>query len=672
MGDFLPGDRPLWGIRHWAQLAITLVATLALVVGGMHLLTPAEPTTAGDRAPSDAQAVAATASAVFAGTALASDGTLSAEARSANIPSDPVAGWDLPTTDGRSAQLVLPAGLGAGEHTPAGQVVYPDRGAGFSVIAENQGSGGRTITRIPHQVTNTATAPRNSAAATSADGQVLPMVPMFLRTPANTVMLAHTSGIITLNQATPAATTIATIAAPQARDSHGRVVPSAFVTQQIRPGLYLLAQVIHPDAATVWPVYADPCFSCMVDSVVSAAHTVADATVVGAKAVGNFVKNNPLESAEIIGGSVLMVTGVGTGFGASLVLSGTTGLVQKAAAADPTNQVLAAAGDVLEVTNYISPARSVQKGLTAIAERGAQKLGDDLAEGALRDVAAAKPVTPTPSPQLTNDIAGALTPKPGVDTPAVPTGPPAANTVGTEPLGQANALPPKLPYYEGPNGPRSLPKGCKLDCGDTTTVPVGVYDETEMPGHFHANLDTTARGSAPEEFTRTTPAQAGRNRYAAQKGHPRVGKDGNVLHEWSPASSEQGGQGADIHVLPKDESDIERDIFRSVFQHQGVKVGDQFSTAYRAEDGQTRCVRCAIDHRQDTAADAARAQAQASAREANNASNRGNASRTNVTNNTQDTTSRHGGSRNNSHGSKSGGKKNKKQSTNKKHRKGQK
>lgn len=63
MGDFLPGDRPLWGIRHWAQLAITLVATLALVVGGVHLLTPAEPTTAGDRAPSDAQAVAATASA---------------------------------------------------------------------------------------------------------------------------------------------------------------------------------------------------------------------------------------------------------------------------------------------------------------------------------------------------------------------------------------------------------------------------------------------------------------------------------------------------------------------------------------------------------------------------------------------------------------------------------
>ncbi len=117
------------------------------------------------------------------------------------------------------------------------------------------------------------------------------MMPMFLRTPADTVMLAHTDGIITVNQATPAATTIATIAAPQARDSHGRVVPSTFVTQQIRPGLYLLAQVIHPDAATAWPVYADPCFSCMVDSVVSAAHTVADATVVGAKAVGTFVKS---------------------------------------------------------------------------------------------------------------------------------------------------------------------------------------------------------------------------------------------------------------------------------------------------------------------------------------------------------------------------------------------
>lgn len=420
MGDFLPGDRPRWGVRWWAQLAVTLVAALALVVGGVHWLTPPEPSGGSDHAPSEAQSIATAASAAFAGTALASDDALSAAARSANIPTDPVAGWDLPTTDGRRVQLVLPAGLGAGETTADGQVVYPDRGAGFSVIAENKGTGGRTITRIPGPATN-------ASGAATADGQALPTVPMFLRTPADTVMLAHTDGTITVNQATPAATTIATIAAPQARDSHGTLVPSAFVTQQIRPGLYLLAQVIHPDAATAWPVYVDPCISAC-DAFTHASTSGANGAALQAagSALVTGIKNNPVESAEIIGGGALVVTGVGSGFGASLVLSGTTGLVQKAAAADPTNQLLGAAGDALEVTNYISPARSIQKGVTAAVERGAQKFGDDVAEGALRDATVVKPVTPTPSPQLANDIAGAATPKPGVSTPKIPTGPPSA------------------------------------------------------------------------------------------------------------------------------------------------------------------------------------------------------------------------------------------------------
>ncbi|MFL0243597.1 hypothetical protein [Mycobacterium sp. SMC-17] len=622
--------------------------------------------------------MAATASAAFAGTALASDGTISAAARSANIPSDPVAGWDLPTTDGRSAQLVLPAGLGAAEPTPTGQVVYPDRGAGFSVIAENQGAGGRTITRIPQPMANTATSPGTSAAATSADGQVLPMVPMFLRTPADTVMLAHASGIITLNQATPAATTIATIAAPQARDSHGRDVPSAFVTQQIRPGLYLLAQVIHPDAATVWPVYADPCFSCMVDSVVSAAHTVADATVVGAKAVGNFVKNNPLESAEIVGGSVLMVTGVGTGFGASLVLSGTTGLVQKAAAADPSNQVLAAAGDALEVTNYISPARSLQKGLTAIAERGAQKLGDDLAEGALRDVAAVKPVTPTPSPQLANDIAGPLTPKPGAGTPAVPTGPPAGPLRSPDgrypvelPIGP---VPPKTDYRP-PSF--SQPAGTRNDCGHTCENPATIYSQEWTPGTFNNKLSAIDEGRAPVTLNRETDKPTiDANRYGATSKAP--------SHKWwqrdedplasSQQSTANGGTESRVEHVPAWEGPRESEQILKTFKDQNIGHGDPYDRVFRGNDGQVRCARCAIDRRngQDAAADAARARAQANAREATNGPSRGNASQTNVTNNTQDSTSRRNENRGNKHGSRNGGKKNKKQSTNKKRRKGQK
>ncbi|BBZ78471.1 HNH endonuclease [Mycolicibacterium anyangense] len=435
MNGFLPGDRPWWSTSRWWQPAFAMIVVVALTVAGLHWLAPVaspdHPVTAEKPSPADAQTMASTASSAFTGTAMASDDTLSAAARSANIPTDPVAGWDLPTTDGRRVQLVLPAGLGAGEPTPDGQVVYPDRGAGFSVIAENKGTGGRTITRIPKPAANATAA---SGAAT-ADGQALPTVPMFLRTPPDTVMLAHTDGTITVNQATPAATTIATIAAPQARDSHGTPVPSAFVTQRIRPGLYLLAQVIRPDAATVWPVYADPCISAC-DAFTHASTSGANGAALQAagSALVTGIKNNPVESAEIIGGGALMVTGVGSGFGASLVLSGTTGLVQKAAAADPTDQMLGLAGDALEVTNYISPARAVQKGLTAVVERGAQKIGDDVAEGALRDATVVKPVTPTPSPQLANDIAGAATPKPGVSTPKIPTGPPstAPTVTGTK------------------------------------------------------------------------------------------------------------------------------------------------------------------------------------------------------------------------------------------------
>ncbi|MGJ6127069.1 hypothetical protein QN239_31255 [Mycolicibacterium sp. Y3] len=619
--------------------------------------------------------MAAAASAAFAGTALASDDTLSPAARSANIPADPVAGWDLPTTDGRRVQLVLPAGLGAAEHTPAGQVVYPDRGAGFSVIAENQGAGGRTITRIPQPVmTGAATTPAAKATTTtSADGQVLPMVPMFLRTPPDTVMLAHTNGIITLNDATPAATTIATIAAPQARDSHGTVVPSAFVTQQIRPGLYLLAQVIHPDATTVWPVYADPCFSCMLDSVASAAQSVADATVVGAKAVGNFVKNNPLESAEIIGGSVLMVTGVGTGFGASLVLSGTTGLVQKAAAADPTNQLLAAAGDTLEVLNYVSPARSIQKGVTAAAERSVQKL-DDLAENALRDVNTVKPVTPTPSPQLANDIAGTLTPKPGVGTPA------AANAPPVTPLRSADDRIPLEPPPFGPVRPPtdykppsvSQPAGTRNDCGDVCENPATIYSQEWTPETYDNKLSGIENGQSSATVHRETDqAQIDRNRRAAQNGVPKGGRD-YVLEEDNPASTKEGGQGARLTYTPKWEGDREGNQLQRTYRDQEINDGDPYDRVFRGDDGKVRCAPCAIDRRnQQQSADAARARAQANAREANDASNQGNASKTNVTNNTQDTTSR-AEHRNNKHGSNNGSKKKKKQSTNKKHRKGQK
>lgn len=40
MRDYVPDHRPFWGVRHWVQLAITLVATLALVIGWVQWLTP--------------------------------------------------------------------------------------------------------------------------------------------------------------------------------------------------------------------------------------------------------------------------------------------------------------------------------------------------------------------------------------------------------------------------------------------------------------------------------------------------------------------------------------------------------------------------------------------------------------------------------------------------------
>jgi hypothetical protein len=652
-----------------------LIVTAALTVGGVHWRAPVQSSPdrpGGPPADAHSQSIASAASEAFAGTAFASDDTLSAAARSANIPADPVAGWDLPTTDGRRVQLVLPAGLGPGEPTPEGQVVYPDRGAGFSVIAENKGAGGRTITRIPGPTTN-ATA----SGVVNADGQALPTVPMFLRTPVDTVMLAHTDGTITVNQATPAATTIATIAAPQARDSHGTAVPSAFVTQRIRPGLYLLAQVIHPDEATVWPVYVDPCISAC-DAFTHASTSGANGAALQAAgtALVTGIKNNPVESAEIIGGSALVVTGVGSGFGASLVLSGTTGLVQKAAAADPTNQMLGAAGDVLEVTNYISPARAVQKGVTAAAERGAQKFGDGLAEGALRDATAVKPVTPTPSPQLVNDIAGAATPKPGVGTPAAANAPPAGPLRSTDdriPLEPPPFGPVRPPTeYKPPSV--SQPAGTRNDCGDVCDNPATIYSQEWTPQTYNNKLSAIENGQSSVTVHRETDqTQIDRNRRAAQSGVPSVKR--YVRDEDNRASTKEGGTGARIEYTPRWEGNREGGQLSRTYDEQGIGDGDPYDRVFRGDDGQVRCAPCAIDRRnQQGAADTARSRAQASAREANNAPNQTNAAQTNVTNNTQDTASGH----NDKHGSGSSkknsdsSKKKKKQSTNKKHRKGQK
>lgn len=388
---------------------------IAAIVAAIIDLNPTS--SAPPAAQSAAESFASAATAAFAGTELSSNPNLTAAQRSAGIPTDPVASWDIPTSGGRHVQLVLPGGLGAGQVTPGGQVVYPDRGAGFDVMAENTGTSRRTITRIP------------SAPAPSVSGiQPLPVVTMFVRTPVDTVMFARTDGVLTVNEATPEKKPIAAIAPAAARDAHGAVVPSGFVTTKIKPGLYLLSQVIKLAPDTAFPVYADPAWlDSVVDTVVSASNTAV-----------NFVKANPVESIEIVAGGVMVATGVGTGFGVGLIADGATSLVQKAGEATG-NTGLQAFGGGMEVLGYLSPTHALRKGLTNIAEREVEQLGkkelDDVATGALGhadDVTVIKPVTPSAPPKLPDPAAAKpadLPTTPGVDTPKIPTGPPSSGTV---------------------------------------------------------------------------------------------------------------------------------------------------------------------------------------------------------------------------------------------------
>ncbi|SHQ67408.1 HNH endonuclease [Mycobacteroides abscessus subsp. abscessus] len=371
---------------------------------------------------------------------ISGDAVLAPEQRSVGIPADTTAGWDLPTTDGRTMQLVPPGGLGAGQVTDAGQVVYPDAGAGFDVLAENTAIGKRMVTRI--------SGPDKTRTVT-----------MFVRTPADTVMLAHTNGFLTVNAATPQAQTVAMFAPSEVRDTKGAIVPSAYITQQLAPNLYLLSQVISPDASTAWPVYADPfgfdipnpitAAKNAISTVASAGEQLVDKAVQvaapavksfaaanaqlasqawsGIKAGANYVKENPLEFAQIVGGTALVATGVGTGFGAGLITSGVSGLVSKEAAANPDNKWLQGAAVVAEAATYIGPGGITKKGLqeaASLAKGGVENLAQKaMPKLTTKADDAAKAVVPTPPARLADEVAAAKPAAPG-ETPKAPNAPP--------------------------------------------------------------------------------------------------------------------------------------------------------------------------------------------------------------------------------------------------------
>ncbi|MGV0809829.1 GH-E family nuclease [Mycolicibacterium setense] len=341
-------------------------------------------------------------------------------------------------------------------------------------MAENTATGTRTVARISDPA-----GPR--------------MVTTFVRTPADTVMLAHTNGYLTINKATPTAETVGMFSPAETRDATGKLVPSSYVVKQLAPQLYVLAEVIDPRPDTAWPVYVDPplhlsgaggaplpqgfldsftnTVSSLANGVASAASTAASATVSGAKAVGGFVKENPLESAMLVGGVALAVTGVGGPAGAAMIASATVNIssaaVDIAAAALPDNQALGIASDVLGVASMVTPQGAAKKVVKEGAEIAAEQLAkhaDELAAAADKVIDTAK-ATPTPPAQLADEIAAAGTTKPPATpgiSPKAPNAPPAtAKTPEVTPTAATAKAPDATPSVtKAPDAsPHAVPGG---------------------------------------------------------------------------------------------------------------------------------------------------------------------------------------------------------------------
>ncbi|ULN48205.1 hypothetical protein MI170_02115 [Mycolicibacterium goodii] len=572
-GNFLhDGRHSVW--LGWPARWLAALCAVALTVGGLHLIDPAPSPSSGvgqaARTVSAAQGFADAAVAAFADSAVGSDPTLTAPARRAGIPDQPVAGLTSPTPAG-PVQVVLPGGLGNAQHTAGGQVVYPNAGAGFDMLAENTGSGTRTVARI-----SDPGGPR--------------MVTTFVRTPADTVMLAHTNGYLTINKATPTAETIGMFSPAETRDATGALVPSSYVVKQLAPQLYVLAEVIDPQPHTTWPVYADPplhltgpggvpvglfdsftnTVSSVADTVTSAASTAMSATVSGAKAVGGFVKENPLESALLVGGVALALTGVGGPASAAMIASATVNIssaaVDIAAAAMPDNQTLGIASAVLGAASVVTPQGAAKKAVKEGAELAAEQLTKHA--GDVIDVAK---TTPTPPAQLAEDVAAAGTakaPVPGVSTPKAPNAPPGKT-------------------------PRDVPSGHELNCGCITQHPAGVYDETKMGGqgpfvdHYEAAIL-----DQPSPFTIATDAVRDANRKEAMKGFPL--RSGFARDEKPLAMSADRGNGRpNVRYLNPRASSIEGNIWMHVREKYQLKPGDTVEVVFRDRAGQISCRSCA-------------------------------------------------------------------------------
>ncbi|WP_162234049.1 hypothetical protein [Mycolicibacterium goodii] len=465
---------------------------------------------------------------------------------------------------------------------------------------------------------NTATGTRTVARISDPDGPR--MVTTFVRTPADTVMLAHTNGYLTINKATPAAETIGMFSPAETRDATGKLVPSSYVVKQLAPQLYVLAEVIDPQPHTTWPVYVDPplhltgvggvplpqgfSFSFKgitdtlgsgVDALSSAASTAAHATVSAAKTVGRVVKDHPLESAMLVGGVAMAVTGVGGPAGAAMIASAGVNIASSTAdfatALAPDNQALGVVSDVLGAASMITPQGAAKK----IVKEGTELAAEQLAKHT-DDVIDVAKTTPTPRAQLVDEIT-ATNPSPPV-TPGV--SPKAPNAPPHEL--PATALRSDLPHTgQTPSSnvkefqPETMDPGCKLDCGYTTKSPAAVYNEVEMPGHSQHKFETV-----PGQLTHEFPERIPQNRRNNLRGVESKGSDGLHRDESPPASTQESRNGrSSVRHLDELESMKERKLLSALSRRYKLKGGDPQEFVYRGTDGKTRCPQCALQRYND-------------------------------------------------------------------------
>ena len=420
---FLPGDREPLRPLDWVVRCLAALCVVALTVGLVHLVhnrtRPADPAAVAAEGFADGQAAA------FAGSASAGTTAMSAQDRSAGLPAEAVAGLSWNTAAG-PMRLVLPGGLGPAQTTRDGQIVYPDAGSGFDFLAENTPAGARTVARI--------SSPAGVRAITT-----------FLRTSADVVMLAHTNGYLTVNRATPTAETVAMFAPSEARDANGQLVPSSYVVRQYGIGLYQLSEVIAPTEKTAWPVYVVPPvdltaplpqfdFSSITDtisgaaaSVAGAATSAASAVASGASAVGTFVKNNPLESAMLVGGVALSLTGVGGAAGGMMIAAAavnvSSAVTDVVAAHNPDNVLLGNLSTTLAAASMVTPQGMGKRAIKEVVEEGVGQAVTRASRHADEFVIDVAESTPTPPGQLVDEIAEAVRPGIGPKSPnAAPAG----------------------------------------------------------------------------------------------------------------------------------------------------------------------------------------------------------------------------------------------------------